>query len=153
MKNILTAIIATLVISFFTTSVQAEEETIPKIYVRQGCQYCAKVDAFLRANDLEDKVERVETLNNAENQKELEELFNKYNAPEADRGVPFMVLSETEYLVGDRPIIKHLSEKYDIEVVEEEYSTSTSDIVFMILGGTFMLSILGYGLYSAFKKK
>lgn len=154
MKTILTALTTVLLILISTTSIKAEEatDTYPRIYVRQGCQYCAKVQAFLNQYSLNDKVEVIETFNNADKQKELESMFKKYNAPTSDQGVPFMVVSESEYMVGDKPIVAYFSEKYDIEVVEPEYQSSTSDTIFMVIGGALLLAVLGYGLYSVFKK-
>lgn len=152
MKRILSVIATVFFFTLSTTSTFAAEEAKLDLYVRQGCSHCAKVQLFLNTNDLNDKVNRIETFNNADNQKKLEDIFKKYNVPAENQGVPFMVLSETEYLVGEPPIVNYFAEKYNIEIKEEEYKSSTSDTIFMVLGGSVMLAVLGYGLYSVFKK-
>ncbi|MBI2356925.1 glutaredoxin family protein [Candidatus Dojkabacteria bacterium] len=151
MKKILTIIAGIFFLLFSLAPLYAEEAPL-KLYVREGCQHCAKVKAFLNQYSLNDKVEIIETLNNQENIDKLDAEFKKYNAPQSDQGVPFMIVSDTEYLVGDQPIIKYFSDKYDIVVKEPEYKSSATDTVFMIIGGTALLAVLGYGLYSVFKK-
>ncbi len=76
-------LLALLVIFFSAPMVFAHEGDLkhevgdkPILFVRQGCQYCAKVDAFMEKNDLKDQVQRRETLNNNENIALLDEYLS-----------------------------------------------------------------------------
>ena len=150
MKRVLAFIIGIFFLS--VTPLLAVDELPLKMYVRQGCTHCAKVKEFLNTNNLKDKVTELETYNNTENQKMLDEEFKKYDVPNEQRGVPFMVVSDTEYLVGDQPIIQYFADKYNIKVEDQSYQSSPSDTIFLVLGGTVLYAVLGYGLYSVFKK-
>lgn len=147
MKKILLTIL--IFLSFSLISFAQEEKE--KIYVRKGCAHCLKVEAFVEKYELKDRVEVIETYNDEEKTNELNSHFSRLNISNA--GVPFMLIGENEYYMGDTPIIKYLAQKYEITIEESEYQTSTSDVVFLSLGGLFLFSVLGYGLYSMLKKK
>src|SRR5690554_112013 len=113
MKKLFTLMFTTLFIAFSAsfsyaaeenTEVEttAETETPQKydIFVREGCPHCAQVKRWVTQNNLQDNVNYIETLNNTQNQKKLEEMFKKYDAPANEQGVPFMVVSDSEYRVG-----------------------------------------------------
>jgi glutaredoxin len=125
----------------------------PILFVREGCPHCAKVDAFMEEHDLTDQVERVETYNNEENIAQMEEWFDHFAIAESQRGVPFMVVDDETYYAGDTPIIQYMADQNDIEVKPEEYQSSTSDTAILLLGGLFLAGVLGYGIYSMFRKK
>lgn len=152
MKKLLSVVATIFFFTLSVTSTFAAEEAKLDLYVRQGCPHCAKVEQFLNTNKLTDKVNKIETFNNTENQNKLNDLFKKYNVPAANQGVPFLVVSETEYLVGEPQIVNYFAEKYDIEITDQGYQSSTTDTLFMVLGGSVLLGVLGYGLYSVFKK-
>jgi glutaredoxin len=125
----------------------------PVYFVRAGCPHCAKVDAFMEEYDLTDQVERVETYNDNENIALMEEWFDHFDLPEAQRGVPFLVVDDETYYAGDSPIIQYMADQNDIEVKAEEYQSSMSDTAVLLLGGIFLAGVLGYGVYSMLRKK
>jgi glutaredoxin len=125
----------------------------PILFVREGCPHCAKVDSFMNEYSLTDQVERVETLNNNEEIALMEEWFDHFELPANQRGVPFMVVDNDTYYAGDTPIIQYLADQNDIEIVAEEYQATMSDTVILLVGGGFLAAVLGYGIYSMFKKK
>jgi glutaredoxin len=126
----------------------------PLLYVREGCSHCAKVKAFLDKYNLNDKVKILETFNNEANTKELDSWFVKLNVTDPnEKGVPFLVVDDKTYLVGDVPIIEKLSKDNNITIDVTEYQSSTSDTIFLVIGGFVLFGVLGYGIVSSFKKK
>lgn len=154
MKKILIALVLAFVFVFPLTVSAQEVGDKPLLYVRKGCPHCAKVEAFLIKYNLEDKVEKIETLNNEEKTKELNSWFTKLNVTDPNQqGVPFFVIDEKTYLVGDVPIIEYLAKENNITIEVEEYQSSTADTIFLAVGGLLLFGVLGYGVYSSFKKK
>ncbi len=153
MKNLLLFIIT--IFSFFlvlSNTVFAEEKFT--IFIRTGCQYCANVEAFVKKYGLEDKVNFRQTYNNEENQNAFIEAGKKYNVSDNQLGVPFMMVDDTTYYMGDKPIIDFFAQKYNLDISDmTEYNTSTSDVIFLAIGGLALFGILGYGVYSMFNKK
>lgn len=150
MKKILIAL--ALVFALPLTVLAAEEPL--KIYVREGCSHCANVKEFIATNELDEQVQIIETFNNVENEAEMQEWFDKLGVPENQRGVPFMIYNDdSEFFLGDTPIIEYLAGENDIEVTEtlaQEYEAGTSDYILLGIGGLFVLGILGYGIYTVF---
>lgn len=153
MKNILLVILT--IFSFFlvlSNTVYAQDKYT--IFVTAGCPHCAKVEAFIKKYGLEDKVDFKQTYNNEVNQKGLVEAGKKYNIPDNQLGVPFMVVDDTTYYMGDQPIIDFFANKYNLDISDmTEYNTSISDIIFLAIGGLVLFGILVYGVYSIFNKK
>lgn len=126
----------------------------PILFVRKGCPHCAKVEAFLDKYNLRENVEFKETFNNEANTKEMGDWFTKLNVTDPNqRGVPFLVVDDKTYYVGDIPIIEYLAEKNNIEVDVSEYQSSMADTIFLVVGGLVLFGVVGYGLYSSFAKK
>lgn len=160
MKKILLSLAIFLCFSFVSFAQESDalpvelNDNKPLLYVRQGCSHCAKVDAFLEKYNLEDQVLRLETYNEPENQKALEEWFKTLNVTDPNQqGVPFLVIKSNTYLVGDVPIIEYLAKENNITIEKSEYSTSTADMIFLGVGGLFLFGVLGYGVYTIFSKK
>ncbi|HVX92790.1 MAG TPA: glutaredoxin domain-containing protein [Candidatus Dojkabacteria bacterium] len=155
MKKLILAVIFSFAILVTSITMVSAADTKYKLYIRQGCPHCAKVEAFLQENNLEDKVQYIETYNNDTNQKAMEADFNKYGVTDtAQMGVPFLVVDDKTYYVGDTPIIKFFADKYNIDISKlTQYQSSSSDILFLGLGGLAIIAIVGYGIYSSMKKK
>lgn len=178
MRKFLTAFFAILMMSpLATTVVVAQDETtidstpdvsvqtdvsdrVFDIYVREGCPHCAQVKAWVKSNDLEDKVNYIETYNNPGNVEKLDNQFEKYDAPNSDRGVPFMPVDDDTYVVGDTPIINLLASEFGREGVEVTNNTQTtqvessgSDRIILIVGALLLFGIVGYGIYSTVTKQ
>ncbi len=161
LKNISKLLVALLLVFSMTTTLNAqdtasagpEEVSKPIYFARAGCPHCAKVDAFLKAHNIANQVEKVETLNNAENIERMDKWFNHFNIPQNQRGVPFLVVNDETYYSGSDQIIGYVAGENDIAVEESEYQSSTSDTIFLAIGGLLILSVFGYGLYSALSKK
>lgn len=152
MKNLIISLILLLTIPFTVFAQEVGDK--PILYVREGCVHCAKVDAFLEKNNLKDTVVIKETFNNEANQKELGEWFTKLNVTDPNQqGVPFLVVDEKTYFVGDAPIIEYIANKNNIVVEVEEYQSSTADSIFLVVGGLLLFGVLGYGIASSLKKK
>ncbi len=153
MKKFLVILTTLVTISLLSINgVYAEEKYT--IFVREGCQYCAKVKAFVAKYGLEDKVDFRETYNNEENSNAFIEAGKKYNVPDTQLGVPFMIVDEDTYLMGDQPMFDFFAQKYNLDISDlTEYQTSTSDMVFLVIGGLSLFGILGYGIYSMLNKK
>lgn len=157
MNSKLLKVIVMTIFSFFFLSTVAFAQEIkdkPLLYVRKGCPHCAKVEAFLNKYNLNDKVEKIETFNNEEKAKELDSWFKKLNVTDSNQmGVPFLVVDEKTYFVGDVPIIDYLAKQNNITVEPEVYQSSTADMIFLGLGGLVLFGVLGYGIYTSIKKK
>ena len=125
------------------------------LYVRQGCPHCANVEAFMAKYGITDKVKIVETLNVQSAIDELTGWYDKFKLAADQRGVPFLLVNGTSYYEGDTPIIDYLTKTFNITVVPDTTTTSTStaDIIFVLAGGLILFSILGYGIYTMIGKK
>ncbi len=78
-----------------------------------GCQHCAKVEPVIA--DLKIKYPQVELksheiYHDQANALLLYQLYDQYNVPQLERGVP-VIFVKGEYLVGDQPIIDNLENK------------------------------------------
>ncbi len=154
MKKIIVSILTIAFVALSSVFTYAQTNNVYTIYVREGCQHCARVKAWVTSVGLDNNVVYIETFNNPENQAKLEAEFKKYNAPQSDMGVPFLLVSDTEYHVGSLPIIEFLGKKFNKDTTQvTEYQASTADTIFLLLGGTFLFAIVGYGMYSLTKKK
>lgn len=155
MKKLIIGIFLSLAILVTSINSVSAADTKYKLYIRQGCPHCAKVEAFLKDNNLEDKVQYIETLNNEANQKAMDEDFKKYGVTDPNQiGVPFLVVDDKTYYVGDKPIIEFFAGKYNIDISKlDEYQSSSADILFLGFGGLAVIAIVGFGIYSSMKKK
>ena len=133
-----------------TTSVATPNLTL---YVRQGCPHCAAVEAFMTKYNITDKVKIVETLNVQSAITELTGWYDKFKLADADRGVPFLVIDGTSYKEGDTPIIDYLTTAFNITVTPDTTPASTTDTLFVVVGGLVLFAILGYGVYTMIGKK
>lgn len=140
-------------ISFAQESVTSPDLLDLTLYVRQGCSHCAKVEAFITKYNIVDNVVIRDTFENQGYTDELNGYFDKFKIEEGARGVPFLVINGIEYKAGDTPIIEYLTDTFNITVVDEKYQTSTSDMIFLGIGGLFLFAVLGYGIYTIVKKK
>src|SRR5688572_8328084 len=158
MKYVMKKFLIALVLAFaliFPLSVNAQPiGDKPILSVREGCPHCAKVKAFLDKNNLTSTLEIKETFNNEANSKEMESWFTKLHVTDPNQnGVPFLILDDKTYLVGDVPIIEYLAEKHNITIDITEYESSPADTIFLAVGGLLLFGVLGYGVYSSLKKK
>ncbi|MCK9368516.1 glutaredoxin family protein [Candidatus Dojkabacteria bacterium] len=162
MKKILILIIAMFMFPFVayaqTTAVPiSAAATAPSpvltLYVREGCTHCATVKAFISKYNITDKVTIVETLNVQTAITELNAWYDKFKLTTTDRGVPFLVVDGSSYYEGDTPIIDYLTKTFSITVVPDTTPVSTTDTLFVVIGGLILFSILGYGIYTMIGKK
>ena len=155
MKKLVFGILLALgmLITYGTTAFAAD--TPYKLYVRQGCPHCAAVEAFLQQNNLESHVQYIETFNNTTNQNAMEADFKAHGVTDPSQmGVPFLIVDANTYYDGDTPIIQFFATKYNIDISKRtQYQSSSSDIIFLGLGGLAVIAIVGYGIYSSMKKK
>lgn len=156
MKKLFVYLIAVLSLTLFLPSFANAQEVgdKPLLYVRQGCPHCAKVEAFLDKYNLNDTVKMIETYNNEANTNELNSWFTKLNVTDPNQqGVPFLVVDDKTYFVGDEPIIQYLAAQHNITIDPNEYQSSTADSVFLLIGGLVLFGVIGYGIYNSLKKK
>ena len=76
------------------------------LYWGDGCPHCAKVDAFITENNVEQKVkfERKEVYNNKRNARELAKAAKQCGLPTDNIGIPFL-WTGTQCLTGENEII------------------------------------------------
>ncbi|MDX2007850.1 MAG: cytochrome c biogenesis protein CcdA, partial [Meiothermus sp.] len=76
----------------------------------EGCPHCAKVAGFLPSIEQRYpwlRLERFEIYRNRENLLRLNALFDQYQVPQNEQGIPAVFIGG-RYLVGDTPILKYL---------------------------------------------
>jgi cytochrome c biogenesis protein CcdA len=81
-------------------------------YYGIGCPYCVNVEPFLETFEQEHPdvtITKKEVYQNQDNAKELLEIFQQFNVPQNQQGVPFIVVGN-QYLSGDQPIIQNLEQ-------------------------------------------
>lgn len=76
------------------------------LYWGEGCPHCAKVDAFITENNVEQKVrfERKEVYTNRRNAREMGRAAKQCGLPTDNIGIPFL-WTGTQCLTGDKDII------------------------------------------------
>ena len=153
MKKLLIILSTVFLVTISASIISAQELEKPKLFVREGCSHCAKVKAFLEKYELTDQVEILDAAESEDIDQVLTGWYDNFDIPQQERGVPFLVLDQTDYMIGDTPIIEYFAEENGIEIEEEDYETSTSDTVFLAIGAFIMLVVFGYGIYSAFVTK
>ncbi len=87
------------------------------IFVGRGCPHCAKVEQFVKQNNI--KVKFKEVYFNSVNRKEFLSQVEKCGLDVTRAGVPMMV-EEDKCYVGDKPIITFLQQKLDSRKVHKE---------------------------------
>ncbi len=82
------------------------------LYWGEGCPHCAKVDAFITENGVEQKVqfERKEVYNNKRNAREMGKLAKQCGFATDSIGIPFL-WTGTQCLTGDKDIIAFFQQK------------------------------------------
>ena len=91
---------------------QQSEQSQIILFYGIGCPYCAKVEEFIKENQIEKTISFVkkEIYFNRQNAKELEEKAKICEIPENEVGVPFLWDGEKCFL-GDVDIINFFKEK------------------------------------------
>lgn len=81
-----------------------------------GCPYCAKVDEFIKENDVEAKVDfvRKEIRLNRQNAELLLKLARECGVADKDIGVPFL-WDGSKCIIGDKDITQFFEEKISSE--------------------------------------
>jgi len=76
----------------------------------RGCSHCAKVDAYVKKNNLDEifNIERKEIYFNEKNREEFNRLCDEHNLELDERGVPMAVING-ECVIGDKLIIDKLN--------------------------------------------
>ncbi len=82
------------------------------LFYGDGCPHCAKVDEFIKNNNIEEKIlfAKKEVYNNTANANELSQKAEKCGMDTKSIGVPFLWDGE-KCLVGDEDIIKFFEQK------------------------------------------
>ena len=100
------AVVTFLVVVFF---VARSSKSLPQgivLYYGDGCPHCANVEAFVKENNVEQKVQfvRKEVYNNKSNAREMASFAKKCGLPTDSIGIPFL-WTGTQCLTGDKDII------------------------------------------------
>lgn len=106
MKKIRVILFTLLAIFGIATVVNAQDS--PKIYFFYGigCPHCAQVEEFFETKELYEKypIEKREIYFNRDNAVLFNNLLDNLGVPQAERGVPAVVIGN-KVIIGDRPII------------------------------------------------
>ncbi|MBP8016446.1 cytochrome c biogenesis protein [Candidatus Gracilibacteria bacterium] len=79
------------------------------LFYGNGCPHCAKVEDYIKSNNLNLNIEQKEVYQNKNNANEFNKICDKENISLMDRGVPFLY-SKGQCFIGDKQIISYLSE-------------------------------------------
>ncbi len=97
------------------------------IFWGQGCPHCMNVENFIQQNNLDKyfNIERREIYFNKENREKFNKICQELNIPMEKQGVPLAVIDK-EYYVGDKEIIRMLSEKKSYKTTSTNSSKTSS---------------------------
>lgn len=97
---------------FFARSAAAPLPEGKVLYWGEGCPHCAKVDAFIQENNVEQKVqfERKEVYNNKKNALEMKKVAKQCGLPTESIGIPFF-WTGSQCLTGDQDIIAYFQKQ------------------------------------------
>jgi len=139
------------------------------VFVHENCGHCKAVEAFIEEYGIEGHIELKQLKDNDENMALLEQYWTDFEI-EGGYGWPMLVRlgDDSIYALGDTPIMDllatDLSLDYEVSTVleneeqaldidakvEEKKRDTVGDKIFLYIGGIFMLSIIGYGIYTFF---
>lgn len=115
------AVVLAGVVYWGVSSNPADEETLPldeqiTLYWGDGCPHCKRVDEFIAANKIEEKVNfvRKETWNDRANAKEMERRAKACNLDPKEIGVPFLY-ADGKCFIGEPGVEKVLAEKAGLD--------------------------------------
>ncbi|MDD3661509.1 MAG: glutaredoxin domain-containing protein [Candidatus Dojkabacteria bacterium] len=129
-------------------TVYAQQYTL---YVQEGCTHCAKVEAFIEENGLEEEFAIRDVLIDTEAGEEYTAFLDEEAVPLQQRGVPLMVYDGGQWLSGGVPIIDFLRERHGIE--EPEDPVGSDDILLLGGGAIIIAAIVGYGVVNSLHGK
>lgn len=123
------------------------------VYSTTTCPHCRNIKNFVSTNNV-GNIEFRDVDTNAKYLEEYNALYAKYSVPENQQGVPVTEIN-SQIVSGDQPIIDYLIQRDNItpKAVESNIETTSSDMIFIILGGLVLFGIIGYGTYSVITKK
>jgi len=119
--------ITTIFFSFTTVTVAEESIAYPTLFIGDGCGHCARVEAFIRENNIEG-INKKEIYHDEIGRNLFQKTMDKLEIDANKRGVPFMILKD-EYIVGDGPIIDYLKANYEIQNTSSSSSSKIGNII------------------------
>ena len=81
------------------------------LFYGNGCFHCAKVEEFIKNNELDIGIEKKEIYQNKQNAEEFNDICDEKSIDVTQRGVPLLYTPDGECIVGDKPIITYLQGK------------------------------------------
>lgn len=94
----------------------------PIFFFGNTCPHCAEVEAWMKENKIEEKIEIIkkEVYDNKDNFSELVETAKKCGLSTNSIGVPFLYTPEGRCLIGTSDVIAYLSDKAGLSDTEAE---------------------------------
>lgn len=146
---------------FLPLSVSAEGVTTESeviIFVREGCQYCAQVEAFLEDKGVIDQVIIKDINEDPENAAQYNQVADEAGIPVNERGIPLLYV-DGEVISSADIIITRLGEIFQVPIEgylpEETQSdgSEASPAVIISIFGVGVVAIVGVLLLTKEKKK
>jgi len=118
----------------------AKQQEKPILYYGQGCQHCAKVEKFIKNNDLKEIIIQKEIYQEPKNAEEFNQICEQKGIGLMDRGVPFLY-AENECFIGDEQIIEYFDGKIHQTAAETKKSFADDLTLPMLIGASLVDAI------------
>jgi len=108
LKNLFAAFFIIPLVFVFATVARAQENNKIYFFYGTGCPHCSQVENFFESEKLYDTypIDKREIYFNRDNTILFNDILDKLNIPNEERGVPTVVIGD-KVLVGDTPIIEN----------------------------------------------
>jgi len=109
--------------------IEALQNAEPVFYYGNTCPHCKIVEEWFQVNQVEEKMtfQKKEVYDNQENANELTKVAISCGLDANNIGVPFLY-ADGECLIGSPDIIGYFANKLNIDLVETQESSTTSDL-------------------------
>ncbi|HBB02189.1 MAG: cytochrome c biogenesis transmembrane protein [Candidatus Peregrinibacteria bacterium GW2011_GWF2_38_29] len=118
MKKLSLFLLVSFVLVICFTNIAFAESNASILYYGNGCSHCAKVEEFIKNNDLNIEIDKKEIYQNMKNAEEFNKLCDSEGIGLMDRGIPFFYTEDGQCIIGDESIILYL-QKYKNLPIEE----------------------------------
>ena len=111
------------------------------LYYGSGCPHCAKVESFLKENNLDKGIIKKEIYHNPENADEFNRLCDKEGISLLKRGVPFLFI-ENKCFIGDQQIINYFKSKINNLSQKQKNKTNSQKLTLPLLIGAALVDAI-----------
>jgi len=110
------------------------------LYYGEGCMHCAKVEAFMEEQGLDDGIVKKEIYRNPQNASEFNEVCDENGIKLMNRGVPFLSVGDKCY-IGDEQIINYFNNVNNVSNKNSDKNKKSNLTIPLVVGAALVDAI------------